>query len=158
MKKFNFLDVLIVLVIIVVAVVGVNMLRGASGADQTEQTSKLIYTVEETDATIEQVEAVKVGDRVSIGVNGVDSSVVTEVVSAPAEKVVFDTLTGEYVKTKIPERYSLQVTCEADATVTDMAISAGSTPVRVGAEFSLKGRGYAVIGYVVKSELVEVAK
>lgn len=158
MKKFNFLDVLIVLAIVVVAIVGVGMLRGASGADQAEQTSKIIYTVEETEATIEQVEAVTVGDRVSIGVNGVDSSIVTDITSKPAEKVTFDSLTGKYVKVEIPEKYTLQVTCEADATVSDMAISAGSTPIRVGAEFSLKGRGYAVIGYVVKSELTEVAK
>ncbi len=158
MKKFNFLDVLIILAIIGVAFVGVKMLWGASGAEQTAQVSKVIYTVEQSDATLEQVEAVKVGDRVNIGVNGVDSSIITDVKSAPAEKVEFDALTGQYKLVTIPERYALQVTCEADATVTDMAISAGNTPVRVGAEFALKGRGYAVIGFVIKSELAEVAQ
>ncbi len=158
MKKFNFLDGLIVLAIIVVAFAGVKILRGASGAEQISQAEKVIYTVEQADATLEQVEAVKIGDRVNIGVNGVDSSVVLDVQSSPAEKVEFDALTGIYKKVSIPEKYALQVTCEADATVTDMSISAGNTPVRVGAEFALKGRGYAVIGYVIKSELSEVAK
>ncbi len=158
MKKFNFLDVLIVMAVIVIAFVGVKMLRGASGAEQATQVSKVIYTVEQADATLEQVEAVKIGDRVNVGVNGVDSSTVLDVQYSPAEKVEFDSLTGVYKKVKIPERYALQVTCEADATVTDMSISAGNTPVRVGAEFALKGRGYAVIGYVIKSELSEVAQ
>lgn len=158
MKKFNFLDVIIVLAIIGVAFVGVTTLRGASGAEQSKLSSKVIYTVEEAEATLEQVEAVKVGDRVNIGVNGVDSSIVTDVQSFPAEKVTFDGLTGTYKKVTIPEKYALRVTCEADASVTDMSISAGNTPIRVGGEFSLKGRGYAVIGYVIESELMEVAQ
>lgn len=155
MRKFNFLDVLIILAVVAAAAIGVKMLWGASGAEQAEQSSKVIYTVEDADAPIELVEAVQVGDRVNIGVNGVDSSVVTDVQYQPAEKVVFDELTGTYRKVELPEKYALQVTCEAEAAVSDMSISAGSTPVRVGAEFSVKGRGYAVIGYVIKSELAE---
>ena len=152
MKKFNFLDVIILVVVVAAAIVGIGMLRDASGAGQS---AKVVYTVEDADAPLELVQAVQVGDRVNIGVNGVDSSVVTDVQYRPAEKVVFDSLAGNYVKTELPDKYELQVTCQAEAAVSDMSISAGNTPVRVGAEFSVKGRGYAVIGYVIQSELVE---
>ncbi len=155
MKKFNFLDVIILVVVVAAAIVGIGMLRDASGAAQAGQSAKVVYTVEDADAPLELVQAVQVGDRVNIGVNGVDSSVVTDVQYRPAEKVVFDSLAGNYVKTELPDKYELQVTCQAEAAVSDMSISAGNTPVRVGAEFSVKGRGYAVIGYVIQSELVE---
>lgn len=155
MKKFNFLDVIILIGVAAVAIVGIGMLRNASGAEQADQAAKVVYTVEDADAPLELVQAVQIGDRVNIGVNGVDSSVVTDVQYKPAEKVMFDSLSGTYLISELPDKYELQVTCEAEAAVSDMSISAGSTPIRVGAEFSVKGRGYAVIGYVIQSDLVE---
>ena len=141
MKRIHFLDVFIILVIVAVGWVGFTKLRGASGAEQSSQASKIVYTVEDDDAIWEQTQAVQVGDKVNIGVNGADSSVVTDVSYAPAKKTVFDSIDA------------LKVTCEADAAVSDMSITAGSTPIRVGAEFTVKGRGYAVSGYVIQSDL-----
>lgn len=153
MKRIHFLDVFIILVIVAVGWVGFTKLRGASGAEQSSQASKIVYTVEDDDAIWEQTQAVQVGNKVNIGVNGADSSVVTDVSYAPAKKTVFDSIDGRYVETELPDRYALKVTCEADAAVSDMSITAGSTPIRVGAEFTVKGRGYAVSGYVIQSDL-----
>jgi len=158
MKKFNILDLFIVLIIVVVGIVGVRILLKASGASNTQKTekvSKVIFTVEESSATKEIVNAIKVGDEVSIGVNQIDSCIVTDVNYEPADENVFDGTTGAYKKVKIPEQYRLKVTCEAKATVTDMEIKVGETAIRVGTWFGLRGKGYAVTGYIIESELEE---
>lgn len=157
MKKFSLIDGLIIAVLAVILIAGVHTLRKASGGSRSnnqQESSKLVFTVEDSKSEQEMTDLIQVGDVVGIGVNQTDTCVVTKVVCEPASEYVFDSLTGTYKQADIPERYNVKVTCEGEASVTDMKISIGNTAVRVGTLFSLTGKGYKLTGYVIESDLV----
>ena len=114
---------------------------------------KLVYTMEVARADEELTKMVKPGDVVNVGVSGLEQSVVKNVEIEPGEQVLFDKENGRYVKVEIPDKYRMMVTLEGDAAVTPMSIGIGETPVRVGTEFVAKGKGYALVGYVLQSDL-----
>ena len=54
-----------------------------------------------------------------------------------------------YSNEVIEGKYDVYVTIEADTDVSDLAIKAGGTAVKVGAEIPVRGKGYASTGYVI---------
>ena len=69
--------------------------------------------------------------------------------SKPAETMVYNSIDGTYSNEVIEGKYDVYVTIEADTDVSDLAIKAGSTAVKVGAEIPVRGKGYASTGYVI---------
>ena len=153
-RKLNLLDGLIILVVIggiLFAAIKLHLLPDVQG--EVNVSKKLVYTMEVARADEELTKMVKPGDVVNIGVSGLEQSVVKDVEIEPGEQVLFDKENGRYVKVEIPDKYRMMVTLEGDASVTPMSIGIGETPVRVGTEFVAKGKGYALVGYVLQSDL-----
>lgn len=154
-KKLNTFDILLI-ALIVLAVLCVAVYLGWIAPNQETKLAnqRLSYTIEVDQANPELGEKIKVGDIVNIGVAGVDQSVVTGVTVNPAEKVLFDQVAGVYRSVPITDKQTILLTLEGNATIGDMNISIGETPVRVGSELAAKGKGYAAVGFVVQSDLL----
>ena len=153
-RKLNLLDGLIILVVIggiLFAAIKLHLLPDVQGEGNVSK--KLVYTMEVARADEELTKMVKPGDVVNVGVSGLEQSVVKNVEIEPGEQVLFDKENGRYVKVEIPDKYRMMVTLEGDAAVTPMSIGIGETPVRVGTEFVAKGKGYALVGYVLQADL-----
>ena len=89
------------------------------------------------------------GDDVTISLTEKDGGVVKNVESKPAVTMVYNSIDGTYSNEVIEGKYDVYVTIEADTDVSDLAIKAGGTAVKVGAEIPVRGKGYASTGYVI---------
>ena len=93
--------------------------------------------------------AITIGDDVTISLTEKDGGVVKNVESKPAVTMVYNSIDGTYSNEVIEGKYDVYVTIEADTDVSDLAIKAGGTAVKVGAEIPVRGKGYASTGYVI---------
>lgn len=143
--RFTFIDLLIILVIIAAAVLAVWKLAPNKDASGT----KASFTVMLTAKDEAFLSAMHIGDTVSISNKEKDTGVITKIESRPAESLQFDSIGGKYVLDEIKNKNDILVTIEADATETDTMITVGSTPVKVGLEMPVRGKGYASMGYIV---------
>ena len=123
--KFTAIDAIIILVILAVIVVGaIKILPSFTNGSEK-------------------------GDDVTISLTEKDGGVVKNVESKPAETMVYNSIDGTYSNEVIEGKYDVYVTIEADTDVSDLAIKAGGTAVKVGAEIPVRGKGYASTGYVI---------
>ena len=135
--KFTAIDAIIILVILAVIVVGaIKILPSFTNGSEKE---KVDFTVmvqnKDEDVTISLTEK--------------DGGVVKNVESKPAVTMVYNSIDGTYSNEVIEGKYDVYVTIEADTDVSDLAIKAGGTAVKVGAEIPVRGKGYASTGYVI---------
>ena len=134
--KFTAIDAIIILVILAVIVVGaIKILPSFTNGSEKEDE--------------DFANAITVGDDVTISLTEKDGGVVKNVESKPAVTMVYNSIDGTYSNEVIEGKYDVYVTIEADTDVSDLAIKAGSTAVKVGAEIPVRGKGYASTGYVI---------
>ena len=139
--KFTAIDAIIILVILAVIVVGaIKILPSFTNGSEKE---KVDFTVMVQNKDEDFANAITVGDDVK------DGGVVKNVESKPAVTMVYNSIDGTYSNEVIEGKYDVYVTIEADTDVSDLAIKAGSTAVKVGAEIPVRGKGYASTGYVI---------
>ena len=144
--KFTAIDAIIILVILAVIVVGaIKILPFTSGSEK----EKVDFTVMVQNKDEDFANAITIGDDVTISLTEKDGGVVKNVESKPAETMVYNSIDGTYSNEVIEGKYDVYVTIEADTDVSDLAIKAGGTAVKVGAEIPVRGKGYASTGYVI---------
>ena len=128
--KFTAIDAIIILVILAVIVVGaIKILPSFTNGSEKE---KVDFTV------MVQNKDEDFANAITIGVE-----------SKPAVTMVYNSIDGTYSNEVIEGKYDVYVTIEADTDVSDLAIKAGGTAVKVGAEIPVRGKGYASTGYVI---------
>ena len=133
--KFTAIDAIIILVILAVIVVGaIKILPSFTSGSEKEK---------------DFANAITIGDDVTISLTEKDGGVVKNVESKPAVTMVYNSIDGTYSNEVIEGKYDVYVTIEADTDVSDLAIKAGGTAVKVGAEIPVRGKGYASTGYVI---------
>ena len=138
--KFTAIDAIIILVILAVIVVGaIKILPSFTSGSEKEK----------VDFTEDFANAITIGDDVTISLTEKDGGVVKNVESKPAVTMVYNSIDGTYSNEVIEGKYDVYVTIEADTDVSDLAIKAGGTAVKVGAEIPVRGKGYASTGYVI---------
>lgn len=147
MKKFTVIDILIVVVLIAVIAIGGYIL--VPKMLNNEELSSVECTVLLNDAEKELAEAMEVGDKVTMSLTEKDGGVIKNIEVKPAEKTELNIMSGEYVQQTLDNRVDIYVTVDMKASVTDTSVKVGSTVFKVGAETTLRGKGYAAMGYVI---------
>ena len=148
--RFTFFDILIAVVIIaalavVAYVLVISPMKGSSADKQLE------FVVEVQTSTLDVLDLVKSGDKVTI--SGKAEATLKNVTFSPAKKLVLDEINGEYKNSLVPERYDIYATVTAPASENDKDISIGNMPIKVGAKMSLEGKGYSINGAVLDMTL-----
>lgn len=148
--RFTFIDALIIIVAIAAAAVIVFKFMPAkmSGGEKT----KAVFTVMLTGKDESFAGAIHIGDVVSISNKEKDTGVVTAVEAKQAESLEYNSNEGKYVVQKAKGKRDVYVTIEADASEDEKLIQVGTTPVKVGLEMPVRGKGYASMGFIVKAD------
>ena len=159
--KFNLMDCLIVLTVVAVIAGGLFVLSNLKGGSSTAGAKEITlrYTVElakEDQAIMEQfVSAAERGDKCFVGEKERAEAVIKEVTYTPAKELTTNTRTGEAVWAEVPDKYCVNVTLESKGSDTDTEVVAGGgAMIKVGAETSVKGKGYAGYGFITALEIV----
>ena len=149
-KKVKFTVVDAVIIVVVLAAVVIGAVKFLPSVINPAKTEKVDFTVllQNEDETF--ADAVTVGDRVTISLTEKDGGTVKEVRSEPAKTLAYNSIDGTYASEVINGKYDVYVTVEADMEINDLALRTGGTPVKVGAEVPLRGKGYASMGYVIE--------
>lgn len=152
--KFTLIDALIIVAVIAAAAVVFAVFAPAKMSAGGNQT-KAVFTVMLTGKDKDFADAISVGDVVSISNKEKDTGVVTAVEAKPAESLEYNANDGKYTVQTIDNKRDVYVTIEADATADDKLIQVGTTPVKVGLDMPVRGKGYASMGYIIKADTAE---
>ena len=152
--KFNLLDGVILLLIAAIVAAAVLLLSGKSEQSTVTNTqnTEAVFTVQFTkvdQSVYEKFKAAKDNDEsVWVGIKERFEGKIEAVVCSPSTKLTTNFKTGEAYLAEDPTTYDVTVTVKADAVETDSTISASGTPIRVGEETSVRGKGVAGFGFV----------
>lgn len=144
-NKWTVIDTLIVIAVLVVGVVLFKVFGGSVDAgDKT--TIEAVVMIGDIDPQV--ADAIGEGDKITVSLTEKDSGTLVKVEKKPAEKMVFNSVTGVYALTEDESNVDLFATVRLDVTESDLAYSTGSTFVKVGEKMPFRGKGYALEGYV----------
>lgn len=146
-KKFTVIDVLILLVVLAVVIVGAVKLVPMLKNSEDKETVEFTVMVQNKDEDFGN--AITIGDNVTISLTEKDGGIVKDVRTEPAVKQAYNSIDGTYSNEVAPGKYDVYVTIEAETDVSELALKAGGTPIKVGAEIPVRGKGYASTGYVI---------
>ncbi len=149
-KKARFTVVDAVIIVVVLAAVVIGAIKLLPSLINTAETEKVDFTVLIQNEDESFADAVTVGDRVTISLTEKDGGIVKDVRTEPAKTLAYNSIDGTYANEVIDGKYDVYVTVEADMEINDLALKAGGTPVKVGAEIPVRGKGYASMGYVIE--------
>ena len=152
-KKFNFFDFFIIAFSLLL-VAGAVWFIGRNDA-QTGTLSKIQYVVEMQNLTEDKFSSIAIGDKILDSVGKSDIGVVSAVEKVPYTINVYNTVSGKMESVEMEGRYSLLLTVEAYADVTDEAINVGSYRVAVGKGISVQSRHFVGTGYCISVNVVE---
>lgn len=144
--RFTWIDLLIILVIAAAAAVIVWKFAPQNMSGDKTNAS---FTVMLTSKDHALLDAMHIGDVVSISNKEKDTGVVTKIEAKQAETLQFNSIKGEYILDRSESKKDIYVTIQADASETDRFIQVGSTPVKVGLSMPVRGKGYAASGYII---------
>ena len=151
-KKWTVIDTLIVIAVIIVGVVLFKVFGGSvDTGDKTTIQAVVLLAGEEPQVA----DAIAEGDKITVSLTEKDAGVLKKKEVKDAEKMVFNSIDGEYRTTNIEGKVDIYATVELEVTESDLAYSTGSTFVKVGEKMPFRGKGYALEGYVI--EINEVA-
>ena len=154
MKRFTLIDYLLVAVIIVGAVVAFFVLK----PNDTSVPTEIDFTVSGFNQQTTLCEQIKVGDIVCISNKERDYAEVVEVSIEPAKLVVEDELRGRYWEVVRPEFSDVAVKLKATGKAGELLIESGSTPIRVGAMTPVRGKGYAMTGFITEMSIEDASE
>lgn len=146
-KKFTGIDFFIILMILAVIAVGASKMGLFKTSNQENTVVVFDVLISECEENI--VDAINAGDEVSISNKEKDTAVIKAVRSEPAKSMTYNSTKGFYYMKELSHKKDLYITLEANASVTDTLIKTGTTPIKVGIGMPVRGKGYAISGYIV---------
>ncbi len=151
--KFTVIDALIVIAVICAAAVcAVKVFPSLMSGSESAEAE---FTVLVSSADNGFSESMSVGDVISLSYKDKVDGVITAIESEPAQVMTFDSINGVYNYEDVPDKEDIKVTVRADVEVNDFTVMADdSTPVKVGVEMPIRGKGYVTSGYVIESEII----
>ncbi len=147
-KKFTVIDFLIIIVILAAVIFGIFKM-GIFKNSSKEESRAVSFEVLISECEENVADAISEGDVVSISNKEKDTAVVKSIRTETARTMTYNSDEGEYYMKPLEKKKDLYITLEADATQSDTLIEIGTTPVKVGIGMPVRGKGYAVSGYVV---------
>lgn len=150
-KKLNVIDYVIILLVIAAIGVGAYLLRNtlnqhSQGNDASAVTFE-VFLQEQNPYMGEAVQAA-VGKELLLSQKEKDYGTLKDVKVEPAKKTVQDRVNGTFREETLPNKYDITLLIEAKATVGDMNISVGQTPVKTGTQMVVSNKEFAAAGYV----------
>ncbi len=153
--KFNIIDALIVVAVVLIAVVAVWFLGGNNdtGTANETQNTTAIFKIQLTKAEKTLYDKFLAGlendESVWIGIKERFEGKLTGIELSPASKVGTDLSSGKAVLLEDPVLYDITLEVTANALETKSEISSSNTPIRVGEETAIRGKGFAGYGFVI---------
>ncbi len=145
--KFTVIDVIIILIVLAaLAVCAVKIFPSVGGSKKETTTFTVLIQGQDKDFA----DAVTVGDNVTISLTEKDGGVVKDVRTEQAVTMAYNSIDGVYSNENVDGKYDVYITIEAQTEVSDLAIKAGGTAIKVGAQTPVRGKGYASNGYVIE--------
>jgi len=148
LKKFNLLDALICAGIIAMVFLAVAYLGGGSSIMASSRKT-VYFTMEALSLPQGFHEKITIGDTIEDSVKGFYYGVVSDIVVEPAMIEALDAENQRMVRAEVPERETILITVKCEGTESDTRITAGGQPIKIGQQITLKGKGYAMGGFIV---------
>ena len=145
--KFTVIDAVIILILI--AAVGFGAIKVISSAIGVS-TEPVELMVQLTIKDKSLVDAINVGDRVTMSLTEKDGGVIKDMRVEPAVQMVFNSIDGIYKNEIIPDKYDIYLTVETEAEISDLVAKTGDIIIQVGAEVPIRGKGYASSGFILE--------
>ncbi len=152
-KKFNFFDFFIIAIVALI-LVGIVWFMGRNDTDTGVQ-NRIQYVVEMQNLTEDKFSSIQIGDKVLDSVGKSEIGVVSAIDKVPYTVSIYNTVSGKLESVEMEGRYSLLLTIEAYADVTEEAINVGSYRVAVGKGISVQSKNYVGTGYCLSVDVVE---
>ncbi len=146
--KFTVIDVIIVLVVLIA--LGIGAVKVFPRLFNNSKNEKVDFTVMIQNKDADFADAITVGDSVTISLTEKDGGIVKAVKTEPAKTMAYNSIDNTYSNEVIDGKTDVYITIEADTAVSDLAVKAGGTAVKVGSEIPVRGKGYASMGYVIE--------
>lgn len=146
--KFTVIDAVIILAVIIAVGIGVVKILPKFLNNSKNETVEFTVLVQNKDSDF--ADAITIGDSVTISLTEKDGGKVKEVKSELAKTLAYNSIENTYSNEVIEGKTDVYITIEADTSVSDLAVKAGGTAIKVGTEIPVRGKGYASMGYVIE--------
>lgn len=150
-KRINILDIIIALVVIVACVFGYLFIN-KQDVTVTQNTNKIVYSVKATSCLPAVENYLEEGMTVYDSLKNYNIGNLLEYKVEPNEVFVPDYENGTMKSNIVEEKVDVTLKIEANADITDKLISVGEYDIKVGKEAFVRGKGFAVSGYIVSIE------
>ena len=154
--RFNIIDAIIILFILFAGAAAVYFLlfRGIGNAESKNFTAE--YVIESKEIRSEFVNLIKTGDKI---IDSQKNEIIGEIISVeytPSTRTTVNTVTGELIKSTVPERYDVYITISSD----DVSYSgnykiAETVDLFVGSDFSYIVPSYEGVGSCISMNIFE---
>ncbi len=139
----NIIDLLIVLFVAVVAAVVIMFLSANSTINKAQTENKI--TIEVLAVEKDLCESMKVDKKIYDRVQNKSLGTLVDVRVKPAEEYNISLQTGEHIKSKVPERYNVELDIN----------TVSSEDLYVGKIMSVETKDFTAAGYIIKKETKE---
>ena len=151
-KRINVLDIIIALVVIVACVIGYSLMNNGATVIDSPNTTKVVYSVKATSCLPTIEEYLEEGTTVYDSLKNYNIGTLKEYKIEPNEIIIPDLENGVMKANERDNRVDVTLTIEADAEMSERVITVGDYDVKVGKEAFVRGKGYAMSGYIVSIE------
>ena len=157
--KFNIIDGLIVLLVVAIIAAGIYLLGGnkqtdGTGAENTTAIFQLQLAKVDESLYNKFLAAMEADETVWIGVKERFPGKIDMLEKSPASKITTNTQTGTAVVAEDPNLFDITIHINTPVLETSSEISAAGTPIRVGEEVAVRGKGFAGYGFVIDLKTV----
>ena len=153
--KFNFIDALIVIAVVLIAAAAVMIFGGKGDSNLATETQNTTATFKIQLAKAEKslydkfLAGMENDESVWIGIKERFEGKLTDIELSPSTRVGTDLSSGKSVLLEDPVLYDITLEVTADVLETPSQIAGASTPIRVGEETAIRGKGFAGYGFVI---------
>ncbi len=157
--KFNIIDGLIVLLVVAIIAAGIFLLGGnkqteGTAAENTTAIFQLQLTKVDESLYNKFLAAMEADEKVWIGVKERFPGKIDTLEKAPASRITTNTQNGTAVIAEDPSLFDLTIHISTPVLETASGITASGTPIRVGEEVAVRGKGFAGYGFVIDLKTV----
>jgi hypothetical protein len=114
--------------------------------------TKVVYSVKATSCLPEVEKYIEVGTTAYDSVKNYNIGTIIDAVVEPNQVIAPDLVNGTFVSNERNDMVDVTLKIEANANVSDRVISIGDYELKVGKEAFVRGKGYALSGYVISIE------
>ncbi len=146
----NGLDIFIILILLAAIAFGVYWIRGGGTQGGQSEQKTYTYVVEGRQVREEIINFPEEGGNVYDSKDGTYLGKIKSSWATPFCEISFNRVTNQYELLPQPGYSNVYVEIEGTGTETEQDIIVEGNVVKVGAEQSIKGKGFAYAGYIVE--------